>query len=79
MCEDYEVSHDPMKCRDEKFYWTHQRGVSWLDDYINPYSMISWIIEKSQGFTDLGLLGISESVRAYAHLVLSSQPLRDLG
>ena len=32
-----------------------------------------WIIEKSQGFTDLGLLRISESVRAYAYLILSSQ------
>ena len=31
------------------------------------------IIEKSVGFTDVGLLRISESVRAYAHLILSSQ------
>ena len=28
---------------------------------------------KSQGFTDVGLLRILESVRAYAHLILSSQ------
>ena len=35
--------------------------------------MMHWIIEKSQGFTDLGLFGISESVRAYAYLILSSQ------
>ena len=35
--------------------------------------MIHWIIEKSQGFTDVGLLRISESVRAYAYLILSSQ------
>ena len=32
-----------------------------------------WIIEKSVGFTDVGLLRISESVRAYAYLILSSQ------
>ena len=35
--------------------------------------MIRWIIEKSVGFTDVGLLRISESVRAYAYLILSSQ------
>ena len=31
------------------------------------------IIEKSVGFTDVGLLRISESVRVYAYLILSSQ------
>ena len=31
------------------------------------------IIEGSDGFTDVGLLKISESVRAYAYLILSSQ------
>ena len=35
--------------------------------------MTQWIIEKFQGFTDIGLLRISESVRAYAYLILSSQ------
>ena len=35
--------------------------------------MTWWIIEKSVGFTDMGLLRISESVRAYAYLILSSQ------
>ena len=35
--------------------------------------MTPWIIEKSQGFTDVGLLRISESVRAYAFLCLRSQ------
>ena len=62
-----------MKYRDEKFYWTYQRGVSWPDDYIGPDSMTWWILEKSVGFTDVGLLKISESVRAYAYLILSSQ------
>ena len=32
-----------------------------------------WIIKKSQGFTDVGLLRVSESVRAYAYQILSSQ------
>ena len=35
--------------------------------------MTRWILEKSVGFTDVGLSKISESVRAYAYLILSSQ------
>ena len=35
--------------------------------------MTRWIIETSVGLTDIGLLRISESVRAYAYLILSSQ------
>ena len=35
--------------------------------------MTWWILEKSVGFTDIGLLRISESVRAYAYLILSPQ------
>ena len=35
---------------------------------------MTWrIIEESVGFTDVGLYRISESVRAYAYLILSSQ------
>ena len=73
ICEDYRVPNDPMKYWDEKFYWTYQCGVHWPDDYIGPDSMTQWILEKSVGFTDVGLLRISESVRAYAYLILSSQ------
>ena len=73
ICEDYRVPNDPMKYRDEKFYWTYQHGVHWPNDYIGPDSMTRWIIEKSVGFIDVGLLKISESVRAYAYLILSSQ------
>ena len=62
-----------MRYRDEKFYWTYQRGVHWPDDYIGLDSMTWWIIEKSVGFTDVGLLRISESIKAYAFLILSSQ------
>ena len=62
-----------MRYRDKKFYWTYQRGVGWPNDYIGPDSMTRWIIEKSVGFTDVSLLRISESVRAYAYLILSSQ------
>ena len=35
--------------------------------------MTQWILEASDGFTDVGLLKISESVRVYAYLILSSQ------
>ena len=73
ICEDYGIPNDPMRYRDEKFYWTYQHGVGWPNDYIGPDSMTQWIIEKSQSFTDVGLLRISESVRAYAYLILSSQ------
>ena len=62
-----------MRYRDEKFYWTCQRGVGWPNDYIGLDSMTRWIIEASVGSTDVGLLRISESLRAYAYLILSSQ------
>ena len=71
ICEDYRVPNDPMKYRDEKFYWTYHRGIGWPDDYIGPDSMTQWILEKSVGFTDVGLYRICESVRAY--LILNSQ------
>ena len=73
ICEDYRVPNDPMRYRNEKFYWSYQRGVHWPDDYIGPDSMTRWTIEASDGFTDVGLYKISESVRAYAYLILSSQ------
>ena len=73
ICEDYRVPNDPMRYRDEKFYWTYQHGIGWPDDYIGPNSMTRWILEKSVSFTNVGLLRISESVRAYAYLILSSQ------
>ena len=62
-----------MRDRDEKFYWTYQRSIGWPDDYLGPDSMTQWIIETSVGFTAVGLLRISDSVRAYAFLILSSQ------
>ena len=39
ICEDYGVSNDPMKYRDEKFCWTYQHAVGWPNDYISPDSM----------------------------------------
>ena len=62
-----------MKYWDKKFYWTYQRGLGGPNDYIGLDSMTPWIINKSQGFTDIGLFRSLESVRAYAFLILSSQ------
>ena len=73
ICEDYGVPNDQMRYRDEKFYWTYQCSAHWPDDCIGLDSMTWWIIEKLVGFTDVGLLRISESVRAYAYLIISSQ------
>ena len=73
ICENYRVPNNPMRYRDEKLYWTYQHGIGWPNDYLGLDSMTQWIIEKSVGFTDLGLLRISESARAYAYLILSSQ------
>ena len=71
--EEYGIPNDPMRCSNEKFYWTYQHGIGWPDDYIGPDSMTQWMIEKSVGFTSVGLLKISENIRAYAYLILSSQ------
>ena len=73
ICEDYRAPNDPMKYRDEKFYWSYQCGVYWPNDYIGWDSMTQWILEKSVGFTDVSLLRISERVMANAYLILSSQ------
>ena len=62
-----------MKYQDEKFYWSYQCGIHWPAYYIGPDSMTQWIIEKSVGFNDVGLLRISKSIRAHAYLILSSQ------
>ena len=56
ICEDYRVPNNPMRYRDEKFYWTYQCGVGWPDDYIGPDSMTQCILENLVGFTDVGLL-----------------------
>ena len=62
-----------MKYQNKKFYWTYQHSVHWPNDYIGRDSMTQWSIEKSDGFTDVGLYKILESIRAYAYLILSSQ------
>ena len=50
ICEDYGVPNDPMRYRDEKFYWSYQHGIGWPNDYLGKDSMTQWIIEKFCGF-----------------------------
>ena len=77
ICHEYGVDSNPMKYRDQGFFSSYQRKRK---DYPGPgfsyftnESMTRWIVDRSQGFTKPDFLMISESVRAYAYLVLSSQ------
>ena len=72
LCHEYDVPNDPMRYRFEKFFGSYQTG-NLYDDTLNPNSMTRWIIQSSSGFTDIGLMRISESIRTYAYLILTSQ------
>ena len=41
--------------------------------YVNENSFSRWIIQNANGLTRLGLQELSESVRDYAYLILTSQ------
>ena len=71
ICSEYGVSNDLTKWRNQKYFstWQSRAGMS----YINENSWSRWIIEKSDGLTTLGLQKISETVRDYAYLILTSQ------
>ena len=77
ICSEYGVSNNLTKWRNQKYFsmwqsraWeTNKPGMS----YINENSFSRWIIEKSDGLTTLGIQKISESVRDYAYLILTSQ------
>ena len=77
ICSEYGVSNNLTKWRNQRYFSTWQSraweagkpGMS----YINGNSFSRWIIEKSDGLTTLGLQKISESVRDYAYLILTSQ------
>ena len=77
ICSEYGVSNDLTKWRNRKYFSTWQSrawetGKSGMS-YINENSFSRWIIEKSGGLTTLGLQKLSESVRDYAYLILTSQ------
>ena len=77
ICSEYGVSNDLTKWRNQKYFSTWQ-SRAWETgkpgmSYINENSFFRWIIEKSDGLTMLGLQKLSESVRDYAYLILTSQ------
>ena len=77
ICSEYGVSNDLTKWRNQKYFTTWQ-SRAWETgkpglSYINENSFSRWIIEKSDGLTTLGLQKLSESVRDYAYLILTSQ------
>lgn len=76
-CEEYGVSKDPHKYKGEYIFASHQEEGKDIkrpgfSEYDNN-SMMRWILKKTNGFTKVGLLKISESVRAYVYLVITSQ------
>ena len=77
ICSENGVSNDLTKWRNQKYFSTWQsRG--WETNKpgmskINENSFSRWIIEKSDGLTTLGLQKLSETVRDYAYLILTSQ------
>ena len=77
ICSEYGVSNDLTKWRNQKYFSTWQ-SKAWETgkpgmSYINENSFSRWIIEKSDGLTTLGLQKLSESVRDYAYLILTSE------
>ena len=77
ICSEYGVSNDLTKWRNQKYFSTWQ-SRAWETgkpgmSYINENSWSQWIIEKSEGLTTLGIQKLSESVRDYAYLILTSQ------
>ena len=77
ICSEYGVSNNLTKWRNQKYFSTWQSRV-WETNkpgmsYINENSFSRWIIEKLDGLTTLGLQKLSESVRDYVYLILTSQ------
>ena len=74
---EYGVSNNLTKWRNQKYFSTWQ-SRAWETgkpgmSSINENSFSRWIIEKSDGLTTLGIQKLSESVRDYAYLILTSQ------
>ena len=77
ICSEYGVSNDLTKWRNQKYFSTWQSRAWEMGkpgmSYINENSFSRSIIEKSEGLTTLGLQNLSETVRDYAYLLLTSQ------
>ena len=80
ICSEYGVSNDLTKWRNQTYFSTWQ-SRAWETgkpgmSYINENSSSRCIIEKSDGLTMLGLQKLSETVRDYTYLILTSQTSR---
>ena len=77
ICSEYGVSNDLTKWRNQKYFstWQSRGWETYKPDmsYINENSFSRWIIGKSDGLTKLGLQKLSETVRDYTYLILTSQ------
>ena len=77
ICSEYGVSNDLTKWRHQKYFstWQSRAWETGKPDmlYINENSFSRWIIDKLEGLTTLGLQKLSETVRDYAYLILTSQ------
>ena len=77
ICSEYGVGNDLTKWRNQKYLSTWQ-SRAWETgkpgmSYINENLFSRWIIAKSDGLTTLGLQKLSQTVRDYAYLILTSQ------
>ena len=77
ICGEYGVSNDLTYWRNQKYFstWQSRAWETGKPDVscINENSFSRWIIEKSEGLTTLGLKKLSETVRDYVYLILTSQ------
>lgn len=67
---EFHLNSDQSIWRNQYFFSTYQ-GSKLV--YIEQNSWSRWILEKSKGLTRIGVNKLSESVRAYAYLILYAQ------
>ena len=77
ICGEYGVGNDLTNWRNQKYFSTWQSRL-WETgkpgmSSVNENSFSRWIIQKSDGLTTLGIQKLSETVRDYAYLILTSQ------
>ena len=77
ICSEYGVSNDLTKWRNQKYFSPWQSRAWEMGkpgmSYMNENSFSRWIIQNVNGITTLGLQKLSERVRDYTYLILTSQ------
>ena len=77
LCSEYGVDSDVGRYRNKYFFSSWQEIRKYYDtpglEYFNDDSASRWVIGDCRGFTKNGIFMISESVRAYVYLILTSQ------